>query len=346
MVTEVVGIVTKVGKVKDYGFESNYGRTWTRNTRFFIQIQIDEKNIVNAMVDCNAEETDYGFKIPEKEERQKPFVGDKIKITTHCLKKGNDGTSWASVTWNQVLEVMEKNQQARADLESFKQKKKQEREDIFRQKLEGTKQKKLQAKADRLNELEKQRQDTRLPEVVRKEISQTFDLNTITSLLRDTTWFKPIIEGEGGKTAIYSISGAIEQEGYPGTGMRRPNGALYNKSQVIRTSILNKAIKSGLITVQDEKYSSTELGQKLLLELDSCENCKEQKKPYHTVSHYTMPDSWSSSRDIGITFHCKCEIENIYRAQSNCNSGVTYTPAFKKINCNDCDFFNKDTGEE
>lgn len=328
-VMELIGKVLKIGKIKDYGFESNWGKTWNEVPRFFMQIQTDTE-VVNVMVDCKAEQTQYGYRIPKEEPRQRPFIGDTVKITTQKLRKGKDGTSWASVTWNQTIEIVRENPEARAELEAFKQAKQAEREEAFKQKVAEDKQRKIDAKKARLVELGRQKSDENLPEALRNEITESFDINRIKMLLRDTKWFAPIEEGEGGKRAVYSLSGAIEQEGYAGYGMRRPNGALYNLPQSVRASILGKAIRAGIITEKDGRYSATELGKELLAKLDSCTKCNQQRKPYHTISRYTMPGSWSSSRDVGITFHCDCEIKEQYDSQRSCNAGVTFTPAFKE----------------
>jgi len=234
------------------------------------------------------------------------------------------------VTWNQTLEIVKENQEARAELEAFKQQKRQEREAEFQKQIAERKQETADAKAERIKELKQQKEDSRLPEDLRKEITQTFDLKRIISLLRDTSWFGPIGEGEGGMQAIYNLSGAMEKEGYPGTGMRRPNGALYNMPKSVRTSVINKGTKAGIIEEKNGGYSATELGKKLLVELDSCPECKEQRKPYHTASHYSMPGRWSSSANIGIYFHCECEIKKIYASQQGSNMGVGFTPFFKK----------------
>lgn len=329
MSVELIGKVLKIGKIKDYGFESNWGKKWTEVPRFFMQIQTDAE-VVNVMVDCKAEQTQYGYRIPKEEPRQRPFIGDTVKITTQRLRQGKDGISWASVTWNQTIEVVKENPEARAELQAFIEKKKQEREDAFKAKVAESKQKRVEAKLARKAELEQQKNDERLPETLRNEITESFDIIRIKMLLRDTKWFAPIEEGEGGKRAVYSLSGAIEAEGYAGNGMRRPSGALYNLPQSVRASVLSKAIRAGIIAEKDGRYSATELGKELLIKLDSCTKCNQQRKPYHTTSHYTMPGSWSSSRDVGITFHCDCEIKEQYDSQRSCNAGVSFTPAFKE----------------
>jgi len=75
-------------------------------------------------------------------------------------------------------------------------------------------------------------------------------------------------EGEGGKHAIYSLSGVILEDGYPGTGMRRPSGPLNGLPESIRKSILSKAVKSGLIAETEDGFKATELGIGLLMNLD------------------------------------------------------------------------------
>ena len=245
VIMELIGKVVKLGKIKDYGHETNFGKDWSSDFKFFIQIETD-KGTVNVMVQCKAEQTDYGYRIPKDEKRQKPFVGETVKLTTRSLRPGSDGASWASATWNQSFEITEENKEAREERLKFIEQKKQERKDEFQAKIDERKKQNEERKQARLAELESQKKDERLPESVRNEISKTFDLEKIIRILRDTVWFT-MEEGEGGKRAVYSLSGAILEEGYPGSGMQRPNGPLHDLPASVRKSVLSKAVKSGLI---------------------------------------------------------------------------------------------------
>jgi hypothetical protein len=71
-------------------------------------------------------------------------------------------------------------------------------------------------------------------------------------------------EGDGGKQAVYGLSGVILEDGCPGTGMRRPGGPLHSIPAFVRKSILSKSMKSGLVIETKEGYKATQLGVKLL----------------------------------------------------------------------------------
>lgn len=319
---EIIGTVTKIGKIKDYGHETNWGRNFVHIYKFFLEVESKEHGIINAMVECTAEETNFGLRIPKGESRQRPFMGDVIKFTTHRLQK--NGATWASVTFNQSFEVIKENPKAREELQNFIAQKKQEREQEFQNKVEETKRLNKERKDARLAELEQQRNDERLPELVRKEITQTFDIDKIINILRDTVWFV-VPEGEGGKRAIYSLSGVMLEDGYPGSGMRRPGGPLHSLPASVRKSVLSKAIKSGLILETEKGYKATEMGIRLLVKLDTCPVCHELREPHRGTSHYTIPGRFSQSHDQGVRYHCKHEIQEQYKHQQGCNSGTTYS---------------------
>jgi len=117
----IIGRITKVGKVKDYGHSWNFGRTWQPCYKFFIEVD-SNKGKVLAMVECEAKHTDWGLKIPEEADRQKPFVGDVVRFTTHRLRdtdKPEDRAKWASVTFNQSFEIIEKDEQARKERDEW-----------------------------------------------------------------------------------------------------------------------------------------------------------------------------------------------------------------------------------
>ncbi len=321
---EITGTVTKIGKIKDYGHETNWGRSFVSIYKFFMEIQSEEHGTINAMVECKAEQTNFGYRIPKDEPRQRPFLGDIVKISSQRLRK--NGATWASVTFNQTIEVIKENPEARKELQEFIEKKKQERKDEFDAKVAEQKRQIEERKQARIAELESQKMDERLPEAVRAEITKTFDLERIISILRDTSWFV-MEEGEGGKTCDHDPPCGC---GYPGTGMRRPHGALYNLPETSRKSVLSKAIKSGLIIKTDNGYKATDLSIQLLVKLDICPICKELRRPWHATNHYSIPGRYATHSDLGVRYICKHEIQEIYKHQQGSNCGNTYQ-AYKGI---------------
>jgi hypothetical protein len=117
MTEKLVGTVTKVGKVKDYGHTVNWGRSWHSIYKFFMEVETQDEGTVLAMVQCDAEDTRWGFKIPKEAERQKPFVGDKVGFTTHRIRE--NGAKWASVTFNQKYVILEENKKAREERDAW-----------------------------------------------------------------------------------------------------------------------------------------------------------------------------------------------------------------------------------
>jgi len=320
MTVELIGKVVKIGRVKDYGVQPSWGK-YIPDYKFYMQIDTKDEGIVNVMVQCKGEQTDYGFRIPKDADRQKPYVGDEVVITTHTLKK--NGGKWASVTWNQSIEITEVCIKARKERDEWIAKKKAERQAEYKQKIEDAKQSRIDAELERLGHLETQKYDERLPEDVRSKISKTFDIELIIKLLRDTSWFVTP-EGEGGKQAVYNmVTGYVMEDGYPGTGMRRPGGCLHGHPDSVRKSILNKAIESNLIINTNNGYKSTEKGLKLLLKLDKCNECQEIRRPVNAVSVVVYERS-SKRYHLGIRYMCSCEIEK-ERPRSGCNTGLIIT---------------------
>ena len=119
MTKEIKGKVLSFGKIKDYGHETNWGRDWIHNFKFFLKIDSESLGEVLAMVQCKAEDTKWGLRIPKDEERQRPLIGDKVRITTHRIRENGDGAKWASVTWNQSFEIVEVNQKAREERDAW-----------------------------------------------------------------------------------------------------------------------------------------------------------------------------------------------------------------------------------
>lgn len=317
---EIIGKVTRVGKVKDYGQEANWGRDWIHNFKFFIEIDSEEHGTICAMVECKAESTDWGIKISKDAERQKPLQGDTVKFTTHQLKV--NGATWASVTWKQQYTIIKKSKKARKERDAWIAQKKKEREEAWEQKKEKTKQSVIDSKLELLGHLETQKYDDRLPEAVRNVMNKTFNFDTVLGLLRATVWWVTP-EGEGGKQAVYNLSGVLIEEGYPGTGLRSPGSVLHGHPATVRKSILNKAINSGLIIETEKGYKATEIGIKTLVKIDTCPECRELRKPVSTYSHYSTL-RYSKTTHHGATYHCKHEIDEIYKYQQGCNTGTTF----------------------
>lgn len=324
---ELKGKVLKIGRIKDYGHETNWGRDRVEITKFFMSVETDQ-GIVNAMVECNAQESEYGYRISKDEPRQRPFIGDTVKFTTRSLRTGNDGTKWASVTFNQTFEITEQNMDARKERDEFIAAKKAERDAEFKAKVDAQKQARADAKKARKQALDALKSDARLPESVRAEITSSFDLTRIISLLRDTTWFT-MSEGEGGRKGVYDSMGNLVEDGVPGTGMRRKNGALYDTPASVRASILAKGVKTGLIIETEKGYKATPTGVRLLKTLDTCPECGEMREPIYATSHYTMPTGngygWSRTTNLGIHFYCKHELKAAQPTYGS-NSGMTFDP--------------------
>jgi hypothetical protein len=137
-------------------------------------------------------------------------------------------------------------------------------------------------------------------------------------------------EGDGGHRCEHDGPTACGCE-HPGTGMRRPQGSLYNTPASQRTSILSKAIKSGLIEETEHGYKATKTGILLLRQLDICPICNSLREPYSATTHYTTAMGYSRTYDSGIRYICKHEIQEIYKNQSGCNFQTSYQP-FKHTN--------------
>lgn len=320
---EITGTVTKIGRVKDYGHDTNFGKDWVRVTKFFMEINSPEQGVINAMVECDAEETEYGFRIPKDSARQKPFIGDTVKISTHRVRE--NGARWASVTNNQVYEIIQQNEKARQERDDWVQKQKEQRETEFQRQNAQKAQERLQNELEALGVLETEMNDERLPEAVLERMNKTFNWNVIFGLLEHTVWFPGIQEGEGGKICYHNPPCGC---GYPGTGLRRPGAPLYNKPATVRTSILTKAMESGIIEKHGNGYRATKLGVKTLAKIDTCQECGEMRRPVSTYSHYSMNygngHGWSSTKHLGALWYCTCEIKKALEANRGCNAGTTF----------------------
>lgn len=322
MSVEITGTVEIVGKVKDYGHETNFGRTWESIPKFFMKLKSDEHGKILAMVECEAEETNWGLRIPKDARRFRPLIGDTVEITTHRLKENGNNDKWASVTFNQTYKITKVNKKARKEREAWIAEKKLENENKYKKEQEAFKQKIIDDKLEELGHLETQKHDYRLPEPVQDEMTKTFNTEMVINVLRDTTWFKPMQEGEGGKQCYHIPPCGC---GYPGTGMRRPGGCLHGLPENMRKNILEKALSNGLIEVVDnDHYRTTELGLSILFKLDRCTECGGFKELYKVESYYTYNVSGTTLKSAGWVWKCNHEYTEI-TDRPQCGSSNTGT---------------------
>lgn len=130
-----------------------------------------------------------------------------------------------------------------------------------------------------------------LPDDVQAELSATFSPDVIYALLRDAYYRGPVPVGKGGERRVYG-------GGTPGTGLRRPDGPLYNYPESWRNSVLGKATDLDLLVlVEDRGYAATERGLDLLLDLDRCPDCGRVNRP-------TLKNQNSSRRLTVIKTEC------------------------------------------
>jgi len=300
---EIEGLVTKVGKPKpvDDLYTQSEGQA-----KFYVELETKE-GLVHGNIHYYAFISGYGkitIDTAHCNLKEKPWNGDKVKVILDRkkpLKKFVDKPWFSCYTMDSDnIEIIIKNQKARDEWNIQLEQKKQEREQEFQKNQEESKQKSKELKQKRLDEINFQKADQRIPEDVRKEITGSFDVDRIIRVLRDTTWFAPIHEGEGGKRDMG------DGEAYVGTGMRKPSGCLYNTPEKWRKSILEKAQKIGLIESSDSGYKSTKKGIELLIVLDTCPKCKKLRKAYHVVT--AVRKEWSADRYESIGYFCECEI--------------------------------------
>lgn len=136
----------------------------------------------------------------------------------------------------------------------------------------------------------------------------------VVNVLRDTYWFGPIPIGVGGKVDIDGHG-----NGYPGTGMRRPGGALHGMPETHRNKLLRELVVVGWITkTEDDRYIATAQGKTTLEDLDVCKECGTVRSAYKYESTYRMPTY--VLRNKHLVFYCKCRYEEHQkRAQSAIN---------------------------
>jgi hypothetical protein len=115
---------------------------------------------------------------------------------------------------------------------------------------------------------------SRLPANVVDELTKrAFSPGTVRKLLRDCYYLGPISIGTGGWRGAYG-------NGQPGTGLRRPSGALYNFPRSWRYAAIVRALRTGLIThVGDTRFATTERGATVLDQIDRCPEHGVRREP-------------------------------------------------------------------
>ena len=136
----------------------------------------------------------------------------------------------------------------------------------------------------------------RLPADVRDRLTKrAFSPGSLRLLLRDTYYMGPIEIGTGGWRGIYG-------GGMPGTGMRRPQGALYNFPRSWRFAALERALQTGLIVhVGAGMFAATARGVAVLDAVDRCPEHDAPRVPmvrhsYYQGNPFTGAGSQSSHR--------------------------------------------------
>lgn len=120
-----------------------------------------------------------------------------------------------------------------------------------------------------------------LPADVRERLTDAaFAPGAVRELLRDCYYMGPISVGSGGWHGAYG-------NGQPGTGLRRPNGALYNFPRSWRASALRRALETGLVThAGDGRFVTTERGAAVLRRVDRCPEHAIQREPAVQTTRY------------------------------------------------------------
>lgn len=120
----------------------------------------------------------------------------------------------------------------------------------------------------------------RLPDDVENVLTKrAFSPGALRKLLRDTYYRGPIKIGSGGWRGVWG-------GGQPGTGLRRPNGALYGFPRSWRYAALQRGLETDLITKVGAGFVATERGAAVLALIDECPDCGIQREPYIYSSYY------------------------------------------------------------
>lgn len=122
-----------------------------------------------------------------------------------------------------------------------------------------------------------------LPDDVRDGLSATFSPDVIYALVRDAYYRGPVRVGTGGERDAWGGSGKV------GSGLRRPDAALYDYPESWRNSVLRKALDLDLLEIyagdeddldaSENRYVPTSRGLDLFLDADRCEECGRVNRP-------------------------------------------------------------------
>lgn len=159
----------------------------------------------------------------------------------------------------------------------------------------------------------------RLPEDIRDALTKkAFSPGSLRKLLRDTYYMGPISVGRGG------WRGALGN-GKPGTGMRRPDGALYNFPRSWRYAALERALNLGLIVHAGAGFCATERGVAVLNRIDVCPDCGERRVPGIRSTYYVGdPNSEGHQESHRLVTYCPdCGGRGYGGAGSSVSSGVS-----------------------
>jgi len=219
---------------------------------------------------------------------RRPYIGDIIRIRGY-VERGNG--LWMNITDRDWETIEARGKEAyigrkRAEREAEKQMLRAEREEKTKRRIAG--------ENGIINSLPADMREALIK--ARAGAEKMMSLERIIAVLRDTFWLSPISVGHGGVRSLDPEKGSVA-----GTGMRRPNGSLYEVPLKQREAILNRMEKAGLIRrvggndwtevgkqeMEEYRagrdayntYEATRLGARTLLTLDVDED-GNVRKPY------------------------------------------------------------------
>lgn len=157
-----------------------------------------------------------------------------------------------------------------------------------------------------------------LPDDVRDVLTKrAFSPGSMRKLLRDTYYLGPINIGRGGWIGAFG-------NGQPGTGMRRPDGALYNFPRSWRYAALERGLSTGLlIHIGSGRFATSERGAAVLRQIDVCPDCEQRREPMIESSYYVgNPNTDGHIENHRLVTRCpECD-DNGY---DNRTASVSYT---------------------
>lgn len=346
MTITIEGKVTGVGQIKAYG-DNYYGVTY----KFFMAVLddagVEHKCMVQVeRIDAPEFRDDEDRMVAKSEtretkERRRPFRGDRVKYTTRSNSNG-----WESATLKQTYEITDhagydewkvwKAEQER--LAAIEEAKRVEAERI---EAENREKERVAAEAARIAHIAAKLDacsDKALVSTVKLivEGNKSLSYDRLVRVLEDIYWLGPLPVGIGGKRAdIDYYSGTSYGDAYPGTGMRRPDGCMYETPKTIRSKILGLIEGAELITkvvvgeaTSDEpadagdEYDITENGRNVLRYLDTCDECHTMKRAYGMTSSYSRDGRTGWMETNYARFMCECEkakFEESTKGQEMCN---------------------------